>query len=90
MVYDCPLSSDDKYLACGSSDEFAYIWNTSPYSPDKPIYRLTGHESEVTCVDWSKNGTWKLATCADDMMHRIWRIQPKGTFINHVDTILTF
>lgn len=35
-----------------------------------------GHESDVTCVEWSKF-SWKLATCSDDMMHRIWRIQPK-------------
>ncbi len=72
------LSCDDKYLACGSSDQYAYIWNTSPYGPSEPIYRLTGHESAVTCVEWSK-AEWKLATCADDMMHRIWRIQPSTT-----------
>ena len=36
------LSYDDKYLSCGSSDQYAYVWNTSPYAPDEPIYRLTG------------------------------------------------
>jgi denticleless len=68
------LSCDDKYLACGSSDDAAYIWNTSPYAPRDPVYKLTGHESEVTCVDWSKDG-WRLATCSDDMKHRIWRMR---------------
>ena len=33
------LSHDDKYLSCGSSDQYAYIWNTSPYAPEVPIYR---------------------------------------------------
>ena len=40
------------------------------------ICLFLGHESDVTCVEWSKF-SWKLATCSDDMMHRIWRIQPK-------------
>ena len=40
------------------------------------ICLVLGHESDVTCVEWSKF-SWKLATCSDDMMHRIWRIQPK-------------
>lgn len=67
------LSCDDKYLACGSSDQYAYIWNTSVYAPKSPVYRITGHDSEVTCVEWSKSG-WRLATCSDDMNHRIWRV----------------
>ena len=28
-------------------------------------------------MDWNKS-SYKLATCADDMMHRIWRFQPKN------------
>ena len=32
-----------------------------------------GHEAEVTCVDWCPVG-WKLATCADDMRHRLWEL----------------
>merc|ERR1712223_1913470 len=47
-----------------------------PLCTRRTNYRLTGQESEVTCVEWSKYG-WKLATCADDMMYRIWKIQPK-------------
>ena len=76
------LSYDDKYLACGSSDESAYIWSTSPMAPNlpesnvtAPIYKLTGHDAEVTCVDWSRD-TYKLATCDDNMKHWIWRIEP--------------
>lgn len=68
------LSFDDQYLACGSSDQLAYLWSTCPYAPDEPIYKLTGHESQVTCAEWNKFD-YTLATCADDMMHRIWRVQ---------------
>ena len=72
------LSYDDKYLACGSSDRscgcrdlecgcshnyYAYVWNTSEYAPRDPVFKLNGHDKEVTCVDWSKND-WKLATCS--------------------------
>ena len=88
------LSHDDQFLACGSSDQYAYIWHTSPSAPNEPIYRLTGHENfddpdnlcPVTCVEWSKT-EWKLATCADDFTHRIWRIQdfPHSDYTNETD-----
>ncbi len=86
------LSCDDKYLACGSSDNYAYIWNTSPYAPTKPIYRLDGQDNEVTCVDWSKTD-WRLATCSDDMKHRIWRIQANNQaddneIVGHADPMI--
>lgn len=68
------LSCDDRYLASGSSDNKAYVWNVSSVGPTTPIYSLEGHESEVTCVDWSRKG-WRLATCSDDLKHRIWRLR---------------
>ena len=79
------LSFDDNYIACGSSDQSAYIWSTSalaPTLPDSPsatapIYRLNSDDEKVTCVAWSK-ADWKLVTCEDDesMKHRIWRVEP--------------
>lgn len=63
------LSKDGKYLLSGSSDQFAYIWNTDSH---RPIVKLSGHCAEVTCVDWSSNTS--LVTCSDDMTHKIWRI----------------
>lgn len=66
------LSPDGKYLASGSSDELAYIWNTK--RPGKPIIKLSGHTEEVTCITWCPVGETKIVTCSDDLYHRIWRI----------------
>ena len=47
-------------LGC-THDHYAYIWNTSPYAPREPVFKLNGHQKSVTCVDWCKNDL-KLAT----------------------------
>ena len=60
---------------CGCNpDHCAYVWNTSPYAPREPVYKLNGHENEATCVDWCRNEL-KLATVSDDKKHRIWRLR---------------
>ncbi|KAL6259452.1 hypothetical protein P5V15_009372 [Pogonomyrmex californicus] len=66
------LSSDGRYLASGSSDELAYIWNTS--KPGAPIVKLSGHTEEVTCIAWCSVGEIKIVTCSDDSCHRIWKV----------------
>ena len=53
-----------------------------PLQYELSFSRLTGHDNDedpskpspVTCAEWSKKD-WKIATCADDFTHRIWRIQ---------------
>lgn len=73
------LSPDGQYLASGSGDKGVYIWNvdaTRDSSADvNPVCCLTGHEVEVTCVDWCKVG-WRIASCGDDMKHRLWEMDP--------------
>ncbi|XP_066599319.1 protein lethal(2)denticleless isoform X2 [Prorops nasuta] len=66
------LSRDGRYLASGSSDDLAYIWNTR--KPGAPIVKLSGHTEEVTCIAWCNDGEAKIVTCSDDSYHRIWRI----------------
>jgi len=64
------LSHCGNYLASGSGDHKLYMWNTG--SPGGPIATLGPHEEKVTCVAWGINENI-LASCTDDMRHRIWR-----------------
>jgi len=64
------LSVDGNYLASGSSDNNVYIWNTS--SPGGHVANLGPQEENVTCVAWNFKENI-LASCTDDMRHRIWR-----------------
>ncbi|XP_046459650.1 protein lethal(2)denticleless-like isoform X1 [Daphnia pulex] len=66
------LSGDGKYLISGSSDDHAYVWKVG--AGPRPLLKLDGHGAEVTCVAWSSNNVPKVLTCADDVRHRIWRI----------------
>lgn len=68
------LSPDDKYLASGSTDGIAYIWNME--YPEQPLIRLVGHQVEVTCVAWCSTYDYPIVTCSDDARHKIWRISP--------------
>ncbi|KYN40566.1 Protein lethal(2)denticleless [Trachymyrmex septentrionalis] len=79
------LSSDGRYLASGSSDELAYIWNTN--RPGAPLIKLSGHRDEVTCIAWCSTGETKIVTCSDDAYHKIWRVGPEHEEDNKEVTI---
>jgi len=64
------VSGCGKYLASGSSDNKAYIWNTE--SAGSHVATLEPQEESVTCVAWSYSENI-LVTCTDDSRHRIWR-----------------
>ncbi|KAL0273431.1 UNVERIFIED_CONTAM: hypothetical protein PYX00_006093 [Menopon gallinae] len=70
------MSHDGCYLLSGSSDKFAYIWNTRNAELSevaiKPIVVLPGHAAEVACVIMSLAGDMKVATCSDDGTYRLW------------------
>lgn len=67
------ISGDGKYLLSGSSDNKAYIWNTS--QPGKPFTQLIGHQAEVTAVAWNPNDFTKIVTCSDDVHVYLWDIK---------------
>ena len=72
------LSPCGRYLACGSADNYAYVWNVA--SAGGPVARLGEMAAEVTCVSWCGDTRGAqlatLATASDDMRHQLWR-QPR-------------
>ncbi|XP_054928529.1 denticleless protein homolog isoform X1 [Dermacentor andersoni] len=64
------LSCDGRYLASGSSDSAAYIWQVG--SPGFPKLRLPGHEGEVAVLAWDASHPARLATCGDDFRVLLW------------------
>jgi len=68
------VSPCGRYLVSGSSDSWAYVWNTA--SEGGPVARLGEQAAEVTCVAWSEGRGGDLATlvtASDDMRHQVWR-----------------
>lgn len=64
------LSSDGRFLASGSSDASAYIWQVD--QPGWPKLRLPGHRAEVTALSWDTWHPTRLATCGDDNRVLLW------------------
>ncbi|XP_034254765.1 protein lethal(2)denticleless [Thrips palmi] len=79
------LSPDGRYLLSGSSDEHAYIWDTSSKKGEVylPIVKLVGHNAEVTSVAWCPIGEVKIVTCSDDARHCMWRVGQEFRGDNH-------
>jgi len=68
------LSPCGRYLVSGSSDNWAYVWNTT--SEGAPVARLGEQVAEVTCVAWSQEKRSDLpilVTASDDMKHQLWK-----------------
>jgi len=46
----CGWSKDDRYVACGSSDRLAYVWNSIT---GQLVCRLGGHQGSVNDIKFS-------------------------------------
>lgn len=64
------LSCDGRFLASGSSDSAAYIWQVD--TPGLPLLRLAGHRAEVAVLAWDTFHPARLATCGDDNRVLLW------------------
>jgi WD40 repeat protein len=66
------LSPREDFLLTGSSNNDAYLWDISTDS--NRVYRLIGHDGEVTSVAWSHAFPDLIATCSDDSTIRFWTL----------------
>ncbi|CAM0135006.1 hypothetical protein VKS41_000419 [Umbelopsis sp. WA50703] len=63
------ISPDDRYLLTGSKDKTAFVWQVGR---PQDCHQFTGHDAEVSAVDWCKRDIGQLATCSDDFTVAIW------------------
>jgi len=60
---------NDQFIACGSEDCNAYIWNRNDCHY---LERLVGHGGAVNDVAWSPINPYLLLTASDDHTIRVW------------------
>ncbi|GAB5592441.1 hypothetical protein Unana1_07341 [Umbelopsis nana] len=65
------ISPDDRYLLTGSKDKTAFVWQVGR---PQDCHQFTGHDAEVSAVDWCKRDVGQLATCSDDFTVAIWNL----------------
>ena len=70
------VSPCGRYIASGSGDPWAYLWNVG--RPGSPVARLGETMAEVTCVAWCQesstgSGLATLVMASHDMCHQLWR-----------------
>ena len=81
------VSPNDRYIATGSNDKSARIWDTSK---GEEIAALFGHKKGIWCVKFSPFDQC-LATASADMTIRVWNIsdfQCMRTFQGHTSGVL--
>ncbi|GAX74780.1 hypothetical protein CEUSTIGMA_g2227.t1 [Chlamydomonas eustigma] len=80
-VYVCSWSPTEPFLASGSGDSTARIWNLSPgpsYTKCTVLQHEVKHDKskDVTTLDWNQDGSL-LATGSYDGLARIWSKEGK-------------
>ena len=81
------VAPNDRYIATGSKDKTAKIWNVSN---GEEIATLLGHKKGIWCVKFSQFDQC-LATASTDTMIRVWNISNfdcMRTFQGHTSGIL--
>ncbi|MEI6427347.1 MAG: WD40 repeat domain-containing serine/threonine-protein kinase [Pseudanabaena sp. ELA607] len=87
-VYGVRISPNGQWLASGSGDRTAIIWDRIT---QKQKYTLKGHTDRIYDLDFSPNGQL-LATGSSDRTIKIWQVSTGKllhTFTGHKDRIYT-
>ncbi|MFN8002654.1 MAG: hypothetical protein U0X75_16740 [Acidobacteriota bacterium] len=68
MLFAMTLSADGKYLATGSQDNTAAVWDVQT---GNRVWLLKGHSSKINKVSFSPDGK-RLATSSNDATVKLW------------------
>jgi len=67
------VSPCSRYLTSGSSDGGLFMWDAE--GSGREGVRMVGHDKEVSGLDWGRD---TVATCADDLLVRVWDARNVG------------
>ena len=70
MVRSICFSPDEEYIATGSSEGIARLWDLS----GSQLAEFTGHQGWVLSASFHPNGKF-LATASSDCTARLWRVE---------------
>src|SRR5690606_39855004 len=72
IVSTLAFSPDGRWLATGSYDSTAWLWDVQDPTADPVVLR--GHEGPILALAFSPDGRW-LATGSGDATVRLWDVQ---------------
>ena len=72
VVTDIDISSDNVLLATSSADGDVRIWRLND---GHPVAILRGHRDGANMVSWSKLTPYRLVTCGEDGLARMWDVR---------------
>ncbi len=73
-IISVAVSPDSRWLASGSVDRTAYLWDLKSADPSATPTVLRGHESHVSAVEFTRDRQW-LVTGSSDSTVRLWNMK---------------
>lgn len=70
-VWDVKLSPQGFYFVSGGADSLIFLWSTNK---NAPLMSFTGHDSDVTMVDFTKNLNY-ICSASLDKTFKIWNLE---------------